>query len=44
MSDALDVAALTAWVGRAAEVMERERAYLTELDAPIGDSDHGGSR
>jgi dihydroxyacetone kinase-like protein len=41
MADTLDVATLTAWIDRAAEVMEREKAYLSELDAPIGDSDHG---
>jgi dihydroxyacetone kinase-like protein len=41
MADTLDVAALTAWIGRAADMMEREKGNLTELDAPIGDSDHG---
>jgi dihydroxyacetone kinase-like protein len=41
MAATLDVATLTAWIDRAAEVMEREKAYLSELDAPIGDSDHG---
>ncbi|UQA62974.1 dihydroxyacetone kinase subunit DhaL [Polyangium aurulentum] len=33
--------AIVAWLERAAEVMEREKMSLTELDAPIGDSDHG---
>jgi dihydroxyacetone kinase-like protein len=41
MTDSLDVAALTAWLDRAAAVLEREKARLTELDAAIGDSDHG---
>ena len=41
MPDILDVALLTAWIDRVAAVLEREKAYLTDLDAPIGDSDHG---
>jgi dihydroxyacetone kinase-like protein len=41
MPDKLDVALLTSWIERVAAVLEREKAYLTELDAPIGDSDHG---
>jgi phosphoenolpyruvate---glycerone phosphotransferase subunit DhaL len=41
MSDALDVALLTSWIERTAAVLEREKAYLSDLDAPIGDSDHG---
>jgi dihydroxyacetone kinase-like protein len=32
---------IVAWLERAAEVIEREKVALTELDAPIGDSDHG---
>ncbi|XXX80474.1 dihydroxyacetone kinase subunit DhaL [Sorangium sp. So ce134] len=32
---------IAAWIERAAEVLEREKAFLTELDAAIGDSDHG---
>ncbi|WP_437940757.1 dihydroxyacetone kinase subunit DhaL [Sorangium sp. So ce341] len=32
---------IAAWLERAAEVLEREKALLTELDAAIGDSDHG---
>jgi phosphoenolpyruvate---glycerone phosphotransferase subunit DhaL len=32
---------IVAWLERAADVIEREKAFLTELDAPIGDSDHG---
>jgi dihydroxyacetone kinase-like protein len=41
MPDVLDIALLTSWIERTAAVLEREKAYLTELDAPIGDSDHG---
>ncbi|MGK3995328.1 dihydroxyacetone kinase subunit DhaL [Sorangium sp. So ce1024] len=32
---------IAAWLVRAAEDLEREKVYLTELDAAIGDSDHG---
>jgi dihydroxyacetone kinase-like protein len=32
---------IAAWLERAAEVLEQEKARLTELDAAIGDSDHG---
>ncbi|WP_438000864.1 dihydroxyacetone kinase subunit DhaL [Sorangium sp. So ce185] len=32
---------IAAWLERTAEVLEREKAFLTELDAAIGDSDHG---
>ncbi|WP_437736620.1 dihydroxyacetone kinase subunit DhaL [Sorangium sp. So ce1335] len=32
---------IAAWLERAADAMEREKVYLTELDAAIGDSDHG---
>ncbi|WP_437579801.1 dihydroxyacetone kinase subunit DhaL [Sorangium sp. So ce887] len=32
---------IAAWIESAAEVLEREKMFLTELDAPIGDSDHG---
>ncbi|WP_437329199.1 dihydroxyacetone kinase subunit DhaL [Sorangium sp. So ce381] len=39
--DALTGAHIAAWIERAADVMEREKALLTELDAAIGDSDHG---
>ncbi|WP_437299524.1 dihydroxyacetone kinase subunit DhaL [Sorangium sp. So ce426] len=39
--DALNGAHIAAWIERAADVMEREKALLTELDAAIGDSDHG---
>jgi dihydroxyacetone kinase-like protein len=33
--------AVASWIERAADAIEREKTYLTELDAPIGDSDHG---
>jgi len=33
--------AIVTWLERAADVLEREKMALTELDAPIGDSDHG---
>lgn len=39
--DALNGVHIAAWIERAADVMEREKALLTELDAAIGDSDHG---
>ncbi len=29
------------WLGKSAAVLEENKAYLTELDGPIGDSDHG---
>ncbi|KYG05700.1 dihydroxyacetone kinase [Sorangium cellulosum] len=32
---------IAAWLESAAEVLEREKGFLTELDAAIGDSDHG---
>ncbi|WP_437784079.1 dihydroxyacetone kinase subunit DhaL [Sorangium sp. So ce1097] len=32
---------IAAWIERAADTLEREKAYLTDLDAAIGDSDHG---
>lgn len=31
----------TNWVVRLADVYEENKAYLTELDSPIGDADHG---
>jgi dihydroxyacetone kinase-like protein len=33
--------AIASWIERAADAIDREKAHLTELDAPIGDSDHG---
>jgi dihydroxyacetone kinase-like protein len=32
---------IAAWLERAADVLEREKMTLTDLDAAIGDSDHG---
>jgi len=32
-----------AWMRRAAELMEANRDYLTQLDAAIGDADHGAN-
>lgn len=40
-STTLDTAFFTAWITRAAAAIEAERARLTELDAAIGDGDHG---
>jgi dihydroxyacetone kinase-like protein len=34
---------LIAWLGRFAELVEDQRAYLTELDSAIGDADHGAN-
>ncbi len=31
------------WIERAAEVIEENKVWLTDLDAPIGDSDHGAN-
>lgn len=41
--DALTVEALHAWLRLATERLEAAKAELTELDAPIGDSDHGAN-
>jgi phosphoenolpyruvate---glycerone phosphotransferase subunit DhaL len=34
-------ATVNAWMSQAAEAIRRERDYLTQLDAAIGDGDHG---
>ncbi len=34
---------LRAWLGRFAELVTDQRAYLTELDSAIGDADHGAN-
>ena len=34
---------LMAWLGRFAELVTDQRAYLTELDSAIGDADHGAN-
>ncbi|HEX8995587.1 MAG TPA: dihydroxyacetone kinase subunit DhaL [Ktedonobacterales bacterium] len=38
---AVDSAAVLAWLQRSASKLREQRAYLTELDAAIGDADHG---
>ncbi len=37
----MDTAFFTAWITRAAAAIETDRVRLTELDAAIGDGDHG---
>lgn len=32
---------ITTWLEHAAQVLDENKAYLTELDSPIGDADHG---
>jgi len=39
----LTSAQITQWMKKTAEVMEENQAYLTELDAAIGDADHGNN-
>ncbi len=34
---------IRSWLQKSADVLTRNRAYLTELDGPIGDSDHGNN-
>ena len=43
MADQLDVPLLTAWLGRAAAAIEAQQGYLSDLDAAIGDGDHGAN-
>ncbi|HTU52790.1 MAG TPA: dihydroxyacetone kinase subunit DhaL [Acetobacteraceae bacterium] len=43
MAEALDVAALTEWLKRAAATIAAQQRYLSELDAAIGDGDHGAN-
>jgi phosphoenolpyruvate---glycerone phosphotransferase subunit DhaL len=43
MSDHVTTAAFDAWVRRYAELIAQERDHLTELDAAIGDADHGAN-
>lgn len=38
---AVDSAGALAWLQRAADALRANREYLTELDAAIGDADHG---
>ncbi len=37
----MDAAVFRAWIATAAEVIEANRDHLTQLDAAIGDADHG---
>lgn len=37
----MDTAFFTAWITRAAAAIETDRVWLSELDAAIGDGDHG---
>jgi dihydroxyacetone kinase-like protein len=41
VADTVDGAALTAWVQEFARLVHEQRDALTELDAAIGDADHG---
>ncbi len=41
MSEAVSAPAVVAWMRAFAATVAREREYLTELDAAIGDADHG---
>ena len=41
--DTVDAAALTAWVGEFARLVREQRDTLTDLDAAIGDADHGSN-
>jgi dihydroxyacetone kinase-like protein len=43
MTGELDVAVLTDWLGRAAKRYAAEQAFLCDLDAAIGDGDHGAN-
>jgi phosphoenolpyruvate---glycerone phosphotransferase subunit DhaL len=38
---AADRACVLAWLRRSAQVLNEQREYLTDLDAAIGDADHG---
>ena len=41
MADRIDAAAVRRWIAEAARLLREQRAYLTDLDAAIGDADHG---
>jgi phosphoenolpyruvate---glycerone phosphotransferase subunit DhaL len=43
VADALDAAAFTAWVQEFARLVHEQRDALTQLDAAIGDADHGSN-
>jgi dihydroxyacetone kinase-like protein len=41
MADTIDAAAVRAWVLAVSRMLGEQRQYLTDLDAAIGDADHG---
>jgi dihydroxyacetone kinase-like protein len=41
MADTIDAATVRRWVHEIARVLADQRQYLTDLDAAIGDADHG---
>lgn len=41
--DNLTADMLRAWINRAADVLSANRTYLSDLDSPIGDADHGNN-
>jgi dihydroxyacetone kinase-like protein len=43
VADALDAVAFTAWVEEFARLVHEQRDILTQLDAAIGDADHGSN-
>ena len=43
MGDTVDLDALAAWVREFARRVAEEREHLTELDAAVGDADHGSN-
>ncbi len=43
MAETIDVAALGAWVREFGRLVAEQRDHLTELDAAIGDADHGAN-
>ena len=44
MGDDVTTADLVAWVRAFARLVDENKDLLTELDAAIGDADHGGPR
>ena len=43
MPEALDVTVLSDWMKRTASVIAERQSYLSDLDAAIGDGDHGAN-
>ncbi|GAA1322447.1 dihydroxyacetone kinase subunit DhaL [Leucobacter albus] len=43
MTDVITLSQLTAWLRRYSDTVTAERQYLTDLDAAIGDADHGSN-